>query len=149
MSQLMLRPLSSSSSVFSPLPAEPDATTDLMLADAIGFLRLGQREQALEIVAILQLSIGVHRSTLRALFNGLQLEPSSRDAGQLIKDASAHAALGNRESGLACLVMALSCRDVMFEFPRAIERVVRALNVAVQLGPISPPKLPPLTITLS
>lgn len=148
MSQLIVRPLSSSSSLITPSLADSDSTPDLMLAEAIGFIQRGQRAQALEVVALLQLDVGLEASTSCALFGGLELAPTARDATQLLKDACAHAALGNREAGLACLVMALACRDAMFELPRAIERAVRALNVPAWSMSIAP-KLPPLTITLS
>lgn len=135
MSQLLR---SSSSSIVSPVPLEePGATADLRLADAIAFLRMGRREQALELVALLQLDAGLAASTLRVLFTALQLEPTARDAAQLLKDACAHAAVGGREAGLACLVTSLACRDVMFELPLAIERAVRALHVPVWTGSTS------------
>ena len=147
MQQGMSQLLSSSSSLRSSLPVEdPGVTADLMLADAIGFIRLGRREAALEIVSLLQMDAGLDAATVRVLFAGLELEPSSRDAAQLLKDACAHATLGAREAGLACLGMALACRDVMFEIPRPIERAARALQVPMWM---SGAKMPALTIHLS
>lgn len=132
MSRLLRRPLEV---LTSSLPyVELGLESELLLADTIGFIRLGQRARALECLITLLLHGAIDVSTRTVLFKGVGVSITDTSAEQLLGEARTLAAADARESGLVRLTEALAVNDVLFEQPIAVEQALKELRVALRVA---------------
>ncbi len=109
---------------------EPGLESELLLADTIAFIRLGQRARALECLITLLLHGAIDPSTSKVLFKSVGVVRSDASAERLLGEACTLAVADAREAGLARLAEALASDEVLFAHPSAVEQALKALQVA-------------------